>query len=312
MPCNHSLLIVILISRLLFGKVHNTQPDTAMKQVYIICCVLVAGNAMGLGIKSEEKQQPSLPSEHHSLKNEEKDTLVLDKQSRGTCDCSDDPPEDCLEILSRNPTATSGTYQINVGDRRIQRMITVFCDMDNDGGGWTVIQRRVDGDQDFYLNYQTYAEGFGDLNHEFWIGNENLHHMTSRRNYELHINLEDFSGETRFAHYQQFQVDSACNGFELNGDGFTGDAGDSLQRSFGHKFSTFDRDQDASGNHCAVWHHGAGWYSLCGFFNLNGLYQPADTVGVTTISWWTWNNAHKALKGTAMKIRPALQSCPLE
>ena len=298
-----------------------------MNQVYFLCCVLVARNAMGL--ESEEQQLPSVSREHPTLTNEEiilkelaitkekykqLETLVLGlgKQSRGTCDCSDDPPLDCLEILSRDPTATSGTYQINVGDRQVQRMITVFCDMDNDGGGWTVIQRRVDGDQDFFRNYQTYAEGFGDLNHEFWIGNENLHHMTSRRNYELHINLEDFNGETRFAHYQQFYVDSACNGFELNGDGFTGDAGDSLGGSFGQKFSTFDRDQDESGGNCAVRHHGGGWYKFCGFFNLNGLYQPADTVGDTTISWWTWNNAREALKSTAMKIRPALLSCPLE
>ena len=33
-----------------------------------------------------------------------------------------------------------------------------------------VVQRRVDGIVDFYRNWTEYAQGFGDLHSEFWLG----------------------------------------------------------------------------------------------------------------------------------------------
>ena len=49
--------------------------------------------------------------------------------------------------------------------------------METDGGGWTVIQKRV-GPQNatdhrisFFLNYTDYENGFGNANDEYWIVN---------------------------------------------------------------------------------------------------------------------------------------------
>ena len=44
---------------------------------------------------------------------------------------------------------------------------------------WTkVIQRRLDGSVDFYRKWESYKEGFGEAEGEYWLG-------------KTHINMED-------------------------------------------------------------------------------------------------------------------------
>ena len=75
------------------------------------------------------------------------------------------------------------------------RTFQVYCDMDTDGGGWVVFQRRMDGTVDFYRNWADYLKGFGDLNGEFWLGLYKIHRLTQATNTTLRIDLADFEGE---------------------------------------------------------------------------------------------------------------------
>ncbi|PIK59709.1 Fibrinogen C domain-containing protein 1-A [Apostichopus japonicus] len=50
---------------------------------------------------------------------------------------------------------------------------SVYCKMEN-GGGWTVFQRRSGGSTSFNQNWDAYKEGFGDLNDDFWLGMRNF------------------------------------------------------------------------------------------------------------------------------------------
>ncbi|XP_065944972.1 angiopoietin-1-like isoform X1 [Magallana gigas] len=74
--------------------------------------------------------------------------------------------KDCADIKKHRPLSRDGVYTIypTPGTNK-----TVFCDMTTDGGGWTVIQRRLDGETDFYRNWKDYKNGFGHADHEYWL-----------------------------------------------------------------------------------------------------------------------------------------------
>lgn len=73
------------------------------------------------------------------------------------------------------------------------------------GGGWSVIQRRLDGSVSFDRNWRDYKDGFGDLHSEFWLGNNHIHDLTIQGDYSLRIDLEDWSNQHRHALYQSFR-----------------------------------------------------------------------------------------------------------
>ena len=75
----------------------------------------------------------------------------------------------------------------------------VLCDMTTNGGGWTVFQRRLNGSVDFYRDWSSYKNGFGDLHDEFWLGNDNLHRLTAAGSVSLRVDLEDFEGNITYA-----------------------------------------------------------------------------------------------------------------
>ena len=153
--------------------------------------------------------------------------------------------------------------------------INVRCDMVTDGGGWIVFQRRVDASVDFYLGWDDYKNGFGDLNGNFWLGLEKLHKLTSPgKGAMLRVDLKHARAPTtlRYAEYTKFEILSESKGYKLQVDGYSGDAGDSLSKYNNFKFSTKDRDQDSSSGNCAKSRKGAWWYKSCSKSNLNSRF----------------------------------------
>ena len=130
----------------------------------------------------------------------------------------------CLQLLQGGYTS-SGVYTINLdGGKPIQ----VLCDMTTDGAGWTVFQRRLDGSVDFYLGWESYKNGFGDLNGEFWLGNDDIHRLTAADDVTLRVDLEDFDGNITYAVYTTFKVADEENKYQLLIGGYSGTAGDSM------------------------------------------------------------------------------------
>ena len=215
---------------------------------------------------------------------------------------------DCSELPAGT---TTGVHLLRPESDHCQSIVEAYCDMDTDGGRWTVFQRRDDikPRQDFYLGWAEYKHGFGNLTGEFWWGLDYLWKLTSAqgRRFELRIELEDFDGNTAHASYKDFSISSEDDGYRLRASNYMGDAGDGLEFSVTRPFWTRDRDQDVwSGVHCAELNQGAWWYNWnCIDSNLNGrpVVRSGDSYN-TGILWYYWKRAHEPLKRTSMKLRP--------
>ena len=173
-------------------------------------------------------------------------------------------------------------------------------------GGWIIFQRRIDGSVDFYRNWADYKEGFGDLNGNFWLGLEKLHQLAAPgKGAKLRVDLKhmDFPGEIRYAEYSIFEISNEANGYKLKVDGYSGTAGDSLTFHNGMKYTTKDRDNDASGQNSAIVYHSAWWHVSGHRANLNGIFPPDNNIhDPKYMSWYYFNNHHGRIIYSEMKI----------
>ncbi|XP_062829641.1 tenascin-X isoform X7 [Anolis carolinensis] len=208
-------------------------------------------------------------------------------------------PRDCSEE-SLNGPGPSRVTTIYLGGNR-ERPLQVYCDMETDGGGWIVFQRRMNGETDFWRDWQDYVTGFGNLTREFWLGNTALHQLTSSGDYELRVDLRA-GNESVYANYQSFRVDSPADYYRLHLGSYSGTAGDAFSYHSGSVFSTRDRDPNRLIISCAVSYRGAWWYRNCHYANLNGLY--ANNRDHQGINWFNWKGFEFSIPFTEMKLRP--------
>ncbi|KAK2532918.1 Fgl1 [Columba guinea] len=203
---------------------------------------------------------------------------------------------DCAEIYN-DGHKQSGFYKLKPIQSPTEFL--AFCDM-SEGGGWTVFQRRSDGSQNFDRVWTDYEEGFGNFvlpNGEYWLGNKNLHYLTSQ---------------------ECCMYETNPHSYEMSCGEYSGTAGDSLTGGFhpevkwwadhrGMKFSTRDRDNDNYEGNCAEEEKAGWWFNRCHSANLNGLYYKGPYTAKTDngIVWYTWHGWWYSLKSVVMKVRPA-------
>lgn len=224
---------------------------------------------------------------------------------------------DCAEIF-RAGSSTSGYYPVH--PEQSPAPILVYCDM-SDGGGWIVIQRRMDGSVSFNRTWNDYKQGFGERESatgEFWLGNDNLHYLTNQGEYNLRINMEDFEGHQSFAEYRNVKVANEQKHYQLSFGTYSGTAGNALAGTYepgasewashqGMMFSTYDKDNDRYSGNCAEEDKGGWWFNKCHCAHLNGVYHRGHYSALTDdgIVWYTWRGWWYSLKTTLMKIRPS-------
>ncbi|XP_050513147.1 microfibril-associated glycoprotein 4-like isoform X2 [Diabrotica virgifera virgifera] len=216
-------------------------------------------------------------------------------------------PRSCSDILQSGGNR-SGIYVIK--PRGSKEPFEVLCDMEIQGGGWTTVQRRFNGREDFYQPWRAYKFGFGTLNGEFWLGLHNIYQMTGSEQYELLIELTDKEGITGYARYASFAIAGEKDGYNLTKLGaYSGNVGDALSGQLNAKFSTLDVDLDGQAGDCAKTFEGGWWYkdNICYVCCLNGKVPTViftDQQKWNGINWDGFRGKEYNLSGSRMLIRP--------
>ncbi|XP_025099936.1 uncharacterized protein LOC112567460 [Pomacea canaliculata] len=192
--------------------------------------------------------------------------------------------------------AKSGVYTIQL---YYKGPLRVWCDMYTAGGGWTVIQRRRAyvwnpyDYVDFNRNWTEYANGFGDISGDFWLGLSAVNSLIGFfKVWRMRVDISAGIEGDYWAEYGGFMMASPRGGYRLYVWGnYSGTAGDGLKGSHMDVFHTYDRNLYG----CVSSSKGAWWYwrDCAARANLN---SPVD-------SEMFWADIG-FLESSEMKIRP--------
>ncbi|XP_052587670.1 fibrinogen beta chain isoform X3 [Peromyscus californicus insignis] len=248
--------------------------------------------------------------------------------------------KECEEII-RKGGETSEMYLIQPDTS--SKPYRVYCDMETENGGWTLIQNRQDGSVDFGRQWDPYKKGFGNiatnedgkkycgLPGEYWLGNDKISQLTRMGPTELLIEMEDWKGDKVKAHYGGFTVQNEASKYQVSVDKYKGTAGNALMDGAsqlvgenrtmtihnGMFFSTYDRDNDGwlttdPKKQCSREDGGGWWYNRCHAANPNGRYYWGGLYSWDMskhgtddgVVWMNWKGSWYSMRKMSMKIRP--------
>ncbi|XP_066920299.1 ficolin-2-like [Clytia hemisphaerica] len=176
--------------------------------------------------------------------------------------------KDCKDILTKGHKE-SGVYMVSNNNLDY---VPILCDMEIAGGGWTVIQQRVDGSIHFNRRWNSYKLGFGDFSTNFWFGNDRIHNLTTHYGIDNDIifDLTKHDKTKVYTAYKEFHIDDESNKYQLHvgsvfdpqipgGGAVPTGENKGFDYQNGQYFSTLDMDNDSSGSrHCSEEHKGSG------------------------------------------------------
>uniref|UniRef100_A0A8D0DYH1 Angiopoietin like 3 n=1 Tax=Salvator merianae TaxID=96440 RepID=A0A8D0DYH1_SALMN len=181
---------------------------------------------------------------------------------------------DCTGIYNRGGRS-SGIYSIKPYG---SKAFNVYCEMRTEGS-WTVIQNRSGGSLDFNQTWESYINGFGNLDEEFWLGLHKIYSIVDQADYILRIELEDWRTHRRYIEYA-FTMGGPETDYAVFLSKITGNIASALPEQKEVKFSTKDHDNNTIRKlNCPESDSGGWWYSACEETSLNGKYIKSSIKG---------------------------------
>ncbi|CAG2118359.1 unnamed protein product [Medioppia subpectinata] len=278
------------------------------------CNTNVHNNNKGRSIAPQDLPPIIVNSTQSFAPNNQRKTISPAKRPTNPSDCQHSStlltPKTCSE-LNKSGANCDGVYVIFIGNTKLLR---VYCDMSDNGGGWTVILRRGDFGRrrqiSFDQTWSGYKDGFGDMESgEFWLGLDNIHQMTATEDYILQVDLESFDGEYVSLVYDRFKIGGETDNYRLHLGHAIQSNTTIAQALLAHNssmFSTHDKNNNIiSDDNCGAKLQGGWWFHNCHNAFLTAPYfakhkRPHVWQG---IQWHSWKHSQH-LKAAQMKIRP--------
>ena len=138
----------------------------------------------------------------------------------------------------------------------------------------------------FDQTWDVYRSGFGDLEDNFWIGNENLHQMTKNGGCKLRFDVWPVGTGSiwLWTEYSQFVIGDEASGYLLKYSAcIGGNLGDNLYLN-GGQFST--KDRPPSPNYISGWQCGF-WFAPYYWVKIN-CYQSNFVIFTSVINQWVY------------------------
>ncbi|XP_032879375.1 fibrinogen-like protein 1-like protein [Amblyraja radiata] len=166
--------------------------------------------------------------------------------------------QDC-KAINRFGNKDNGIYVIKP---QTSPPVLVYCDMKTEGGGWILLQNVTRGSSVFsQKKWVDYKTTFGNLEGNYWLGNEHMHAITKQQRFEVKFIIQN---GTQFVHvdYSSFNIDEEKNNYALR-LGYPlkySEYYDVLTEQDNMMFSTEDEDNDRDANNNCAKMQGAGWW----------------------------------------------------
>lgn len=195
----------------------------------------------------------------------------------------------CKDLYFRFNFRADGLYAVSV-DGSDGYLRPIQCNMTTQNGGWTVVERRMNGDVSFEADWNEFKSGFGNFYGDYYYGNENWHLLTKEAiKHELYFILETASGAVSELSYDDVTIGPETDQYRLALGIYQFVSGVELvegtdkfkSRNDGRAFVTHDRDTTT--DQCTNILTGGFWFGdQCGNVNLHGLW------GIDTLQGIKW------------------------
>jgi len=136
------------------------------------------------------------------------------------------------------------------------------------------MMQKTDDTESFDRTWNEFKNGFGVVSGDYWLGNEQIHQLTTGSNdgkYKLRVDVvaKDPGAPQHYSHWAEFstfRVGNEASNYQLTVSGYSGNAGDLMGPYSGMQFSAKNNDNDPNGpENCATRQKGGFWFDeYCG------------------------------------------------